>query len=234
MLKHIKKVALTVGMTLLVGLSVAFADDIEERGAGLPEEYTEDTNFRITGGLLSNWLKELSYVLDINQEDFNLSDSELILLVLSNMDAFDEAFEEFGSLFWDFFAYVSGSVEADVTFDTERAITGTARSYSRVMVHVFSIIDDELLSTYNDYTYVGASGVFSLEAPLSVADNVVVVLSIDIDEDIGQARINAIFASISSMDLEIRHALENRPNSLPGRPVLPNSSSNSLHPRELE
>jgi hypothetical protein len=230
--RYVKTAVLTGCAVLLLGTTDVLADGYDEypeeqvttveyprdttgETPTIVESPTEYTNFRITGGLLQTQTIELYDIFNPNAQNEYLSQMQSWLALLSGANGFNDI----NVGLTDFLVSVLTGIESDVTFDTERVITGTARSHSRVLVHVFSIADGEVIFINTNQTYVGASGVFSLEAPLYVSDNVVVVVSVIVDEVLEKARISIIATSINSMDPEIRNALENRSSTLPGRTI---------------
>ena len=154
------------------------------------------TNMEITSGLNSLGLLELD---DVSAELRLALTEDTIYEITPDIEAF--------------VLQVLEDISSEVTFDTDRTITGRSVRFSRILVHAFNIQDDEIANVYSVADYIGPSGVFSLEVPLYVGDNVLLLVSIAPNGIV-------IFGSyIDALSPEIRVLLESRRPIQPSRPT---------------
>ena len=133
--------------------------------------------------------------------------------------------------FWDVFHLTQPN---EVTFDTQRSITGVAQHGTAVVVYVISSYTNDFNDinhmVYENTIVVGSSGVFSLELPLEEGDNIVVIKFFDpvnnlegnivfgeqTEQNVAQVASTVLTTQIRRMAQEIQQELEFFVPRLPG------------------
>jgi len=115
----------------------------------------------------------------------------------------------------------NGETELIVTFDSHRTITGTADEGTIVSIQVFHEIYEELIEIISYENIVGPSRVFSQDITLDVADNIILVIIMEEDEN--EELVTQVVAGsivIRRMSPDIKHEIEGRGIALPGRRII--------------
>lgn len=103
-----------------------------------------------------------------------------------------------------FVLQVQSDITSDVTFDLSRNITGQGMRFTDIFAHTFTLENGRVIGVDTGATHIGASGVFSVNIPVTIGDNVVLLVSLSDDGVV-------MFGSyIEALDPNIRTILESR------------------------